>query len=184
MWLITHAVVAASLLLPAAVRLPAAHPRAGGGDPPSRFTVTSRKADDTVVVGGDRERTTFDIKSPSGISRAVIERTGDAWPKAVVVRLHLKGLENLKVSAGDVAVGAAVGVRGGKVEARQWASGKDETPLAADDPRRLAIRVLGKDGKAATRLPLDGGHVEVTLPAAFLRDNPKALTVEWIDFYR
>ncbi len=64
------------------------------GDPPARFTVTTRKADDTVAVGGDRERTTFDVRSPSGISRAVIGRTGAAWPKSVVVRLHLKGLEN------------------------------------------------------------------------------------------
>lgn len=184
MWLITRAVVAASLLLPAAVLLPAAHPRAGGSDPPARFTVTSRKADDTVVVGGDRERTTFDIKSPSGISRAVIARAGDAWPKAVVVRLHLKGLESLRVVAGDVAVGAAVGVRDGTVEARQWTPGKDETPLAPDDPRRLAIRVLGRDGKADARIPLDGGRFEVTIPAAVLRDNPKSLTVEWIDFYR
>ena len=159
-------------------------PSAASDDPPARFTVTTRKADDTVAVGGDRERTTFDVRSPSGISRAVVERTGDAWPKAVVVRLHLKGLESLKVSAGAVAVGAAVGVRDGKVEVRQWTPGKDETPLAADDPRRLAIRVLGKDGKAAAGVPLDGGHFEVTLPAAFLRDNPKSLTVEWIDFYR
>ncbi len=159
-------------------------PRAVGDDPPTRFSVTTRKADDTVAVGGDRERTTFDIKSPSGISRAVVERTDDAWPKAVVVRLHLKGLESLKVSAGTVAVGAAAGVRDGKAEARQWELSKDETPLAPDDPRRLTIRVLDKAGRPATGIPLDGGHFEVTLPAAFLRANPKALTVEWIDFYR
>ncbi|QDU20994.1 hypothetical protein [Urbifossiella limnaea] len=159
-------------------------PPAASDDPPARFTVTTRKADDTVAVGGDRERTTLDVKSPSGISRAVVERTGDAWPKAVVVRLHLKGLENLKVSAGAVAVGAAAGVRDGKVEARQWVPDKDETPLAPADPRRLAIRVLGKDGKTAAGVPLDGGQFEVTLPAAFLRDNPKSLLIEWIDFYR
>jgi hypothetical protein len=176
---------AATLLLTLpAVPLGLTTPRAAGDEPPSQFTITTRKADDAVAVGGDRERTTFDVKSPSGISRAVIERTGDAWPKAVVVRLRLKGLERLKVSAGTVAVGVAAGVRDGKVEARQWVPDKDETPLAADDPRRLAVRVLGKDGKAAAGVPLDGGHFEVTLPAAFLRDNPKALTVEWVDFYR
>lgn len=159
-------------------------PPAASDDPPARFTVTTRKAEDTVAAGGDRERTTFDVRSPSGIGRAVIGRTGAAWPKGVVVRLHLKGLENLKVSAGTVAVGAAVGVRDGKLEVRQWVPGQDETPLAPEDPRRLAVRVLGKDGKAAAGVPLDGGHVEVTLPAAFFRDNPKSLTVEWVDFYR
>ncbi len=175
----------ASLLLTLAVASHGLGTLAGASDePPARFTVTTRKADDTVAVGGDRERTTFDVRSPSGISRAVVERTGDAWPKVVVVRLHLKGLEQLKVSAGTVTVGAAAGVRDGKGEVRQWTAGKDETPLAPDDPRRLAIRVLGKDGKTAAGVPLDGGHFEVTLPATFLRDNPKSLTVEWVDFFR
>jgi hypothetical protein len=181
---IVRTAVVITLLAPAAVLVSLTTPQATGDDPPARFTVTTRKADDTVAVGGDRERTTFDVKSPSGISRAVIERKGDAWPKAVVVRLNLKGLENLKVSALTVAVGAAAGVRDSKVEVRQWVLDKDETPLAPDDPRRLAIRVFGKDGKTAAGVPLDGGHFEVMLPAAFLRDNPKSLTVEWIDFYR
>lgn len=172
------------LVVPVVAVLVSGAAPAGGDDPPARFTVTTRKADDTVTVAGDADRTTFDIKSPSGISRAVVGRTGDAWPKAVVVRLHLKGLENLKVSAGSVAVGAAVGVRDGTIEARQWEWDKAETPLAASDPRRLTIRVLGKDGTAARHLPLDGGHVEVTLPPAFLRANPRSLTVEWVDFYR
>src|SRR5205085_1906168 len=107
-----------------------------------------RKADDTVAVGGDQGRTVFDIKSPSGIGRAVVERKGEAWPKAVVVRLHLKGLECLKVYNGKVEIGAAVGIRDGKVQARQWKGGEDETPLAADDPLRLAVRVPDRDGKA------------------------------------
>ena len=179
-----RAATVTSLLTLSVASLGLTNPAGTSDDPPARFTVTTRKADDAVVVGGDRERTVFDIKSPSGISRAVIERTGDIWPKAVVLRMHLKGLENLKVSAGAVAVGAATGVRDGTVEARQWVLDRDETPLAPADPRRLAVRVLGRDGKAATRIPLDGGHVEVTLPAAFLRANPKSLTVEWIDFFR
>ena len=98
--------------------------------------------------------------------------------------LHLAGLENLKVSNGTVAVGAAVAVRDQKVEVRQWKAGKDETPLAADDPLRLAIRAIDKGGKPAAGIPLDGGHFEVTLPAAFFKDNPKSITLEWIDFYR
>src|SRR4051812_40960287 len=89
-----------SLVALTVITLPLGTPRAAGDDPPARFTVTSRKADDTVAVGGDRDRTVFEIKSPSGISRAVVERKGDAWPKVVVVRLHLTGLENLKVSNG------------------------------------------------------------------------------------
>ena len=32
------------------------------------------------------------VRSPSGLSRMVIERLGDDWPEEIVLRLHLKGL--------------------------------------------------------------------------------------------
>jgi hypothetical protein len=176
--------VAIAVVALTVVSLAAGTPPTGSDDPRPRFTISTRKADDTVEVTGDADRTAFDVRSPSGIGRAVVDRTGDAWPKVVVVRLHLKGLETLKVSNGTVAVGAAAGVRDGKVEVRQWTGDKDETPPAADDPLRLTIRALDTAGKPAAGLPLDGGHFEVTLPAAFFRETPKALTVEWIDFYR
>ena len=89
-------------------------------------------------------------RSPSGISRAVIERAGDTWSKAVVVRLHLKGLENLMMSAGTGAVEAAVGVRDGKGGARQWVLDKDKMPLAAADPPPA--------GDPGTRPGREGGH--------------------------
>ena len=163
----------ASITLVAAVTVSLAVPASTpvGGDPPARFAVTTRKADDTVEVTGDPDRTAFGIRSRSGIGRAVIARTGDGWPKAVVVRLYLRGLENLRLSNGSAEVRAALGVRDGKVEARQWKGDKAETPLAADDPLRLAVRVLDKDGKPAAGRPPDSGHVEVTLPAAFLADT-------------
>src|SRR4051812_20580161 len=117
---------AALLLALSVLSLAAGSLPAGSDDPPARFTVTTRKADDTVEVTGDSDQTVFGIRSRSGIGRAVIERTGDGWPKAVVVRLHLKGLENLRVSNGSAEVRAAVGVRDGKVEARQWKGDKAE----------------------------------------------------------
>src|SRR5262249_21703236 len=86
--LIMRGAVTITLLL-AMTSLSFAAPQGAGGGPPARFTITTRKADDTVTVGGDQERAVLDIKSPSGIGAAVIARTGDAWPKAVVVRLHL-----------------------------------------------------------------------------------------------
>jgi hypothetical protein len=39
------------------------------------------------------------VQSPFGISHAVIERKCETWPDALVLRLHLKGLENFKVTS-------------------------------------------------------------------------------------
>jgi hypothetical protein len=154
------------------------------GDPPARFAITTRKPADAVTPSGDATRTVFDVTSPSGIGRAEVTRTGDAWPKAVTVRLRLGGLEHFTASHGATAIGAAVGVRDGRIKVRAWA-GKDEAKdLAANDPLRAAVRVLDAAGRPAPSLPVQDGVVEVDLPAAFFADNPKAIALDWIDFYR
>jgi hypothetical protein len=48
----------------------------------------------------------------------------------------------------------------------------------------MEIRMVGKDGKPAEAIPLVNGYIEMRLPKAFFRDNPKSITVNWIDFYR
>ena len=55
-----------------------------------------------MEVQTDKEKTVFIVKSPFGISQAVIERTDENWPDAVVLRLHLQGLESFKASNGKV----------------------------------------------------------------------------------
>ena len=54
--------------------------------------ITSKRTDDTVSILGDKDKATIVVKSPFGISQAVIERQEETWPNAVVLRLHLKGL--------------------------------------------------------------------------------------------
>ena len=154
---------------------------ASAGDTP-RFKITSQKQDDTVEVRADKDKTLFVVKSPFGISQAVIERHDDAWPKVVVLHLHLKGLENFRVSNGTVRLEASVSSQGGKV--RQWKDGKEDAPLDEKSPFWADIRIVGGDGKSAREIPLKDGYFEVTLPRALFEGNPKTITVGWIDFYR
>jgi hypothetical protein len=63
---------------------------------PAMFKITTRRKDDGVEVRADKDKTLFIVKSPFGISRAVIERQEDTWPEAVVLRLHLKSLESFR----------------------------------------------------------------------------------------
>lgn len=144
------------------------------------YKITTKRADDSGTVTVEKERTLFAIKSPFGISQASIERTGAKWPDAIVLRLHLKGLENFQVTAGKVTLHAAVG--GGKV--RVWRDGNENAPLDEKSPLWLAIRALTAEGKPTTEAPLRNGYFEVALPKALLEGNPKTLVVSWIDFYR
>jgi hypothetical protein len=153
-------------------------------DQSAKFKIKIKRKDDSVEVRADKDKTLFAVKSPSGIGRAVIERQADTWPKAVVLRLHLKGLEGLRASNGKVTLDAAVSVRDGKVQVRLWKDGKEDPPLDSKSPFWTDIRIVGGDGKPGRELPLKDGYFEAALPRAFFEGDPKAITLSWIDFYR
>jgi hypothetical protein len=154
-------------------------PIAVAGRPP--FTVTTGRDTDKVTISFEKDRTVFVVRSPTGIGRAVIERTGDNWPAGVIVRLHVKGLESFRVANGKVALAVAVSGRGGAEQGvRVWKDGKEDAPLDAKSPFWADVRrVAGGDGK-----PADDGHFEVPLPRAFFEGNPKSIELNRIDFYR
>lgn len=62
-----------------------------------RVTDQSHDARVMVVDLGDTVR--VDITSEKGIGRATLERTA-RWPRAMLFRLHLRGLEGLEMIAG------------------------------------------------------------------------------------
>lgn len=145
-----------------------------------QFKITTKRDTDAVEVTLEKSAAVFSIHSPFGISQAVIERTQDAWPDAVTLRLHLQGLERFQVTNGKTTLEAAVALS----EVRLWKDGQEDAPLTADSPYWTKFRLIGRDDKPATAIPLKNGYIEVTLPKAFFKDNPKSITVNWIDFYR
>lgn len=154
------------------------------GEQPQDFKITMKRKDDTVEVRVEKDRTVFSVKSPFGISQAVVERKGEKWPEAVVLRLHLKGLENFRASNGKVTLDAAVSIQDRKPKVRLWKDGKEDAPLDEKSPFWMDVRILTRDDKPAKELPLKDGYFEMALPRAFFEGNPKSITLNWIDFYR
>jgi hypothetical protein len=154
---------------------------ASEGDAPAKFKISAKRTDDSVEVRANKDKTLFIIKSPTGISQAVIEREAEKWPDNVTLRLNLKGLESLKASNGAVKLDASLA---SDDKMRQWKDGKEDTPLDAKSPLWMKIQILSNDGKPAKEIPLRDGYIEVVLPRAFFADNPKSITISWIDFYR
>jgi len=151
-------------------------------EPP--FRITTKRADDRVDVKTEKGKATFSVHSPFGIGQAAIERTSGTWPDAVLLRLHLKGLENFKVTNGKVKLEGSASLRDGKPLVRAWKDGMEDAPLDAKSPFWIEVRIVGGDGKQAKELPLKGGYFEMPLPKAMFEGNPKSITVDWIDFYR
>ena len=156
---------------------------AAADDPPP-FKMTTKRADDRVDAKIEKGKATVSVQSPFGISQAVIERGGEKWPDAVVLRMHLKGLENFKVTNGKVKLEASASLQDGKAVIRLWKDGKEDALLDAKSPYWIEVRIVGGDGKQAKEIPLKGGYFELPLPRALFEGNPKAVTLSWIDFYR
>jgi len=135
-----------------------------------------------VEVKIEQNKAILSIRSPFGISDAVIERRGEKWPDAVVIRLYVKGLENLQVSNGKAKLEASVSSQDAK--ARLWKDSKEDAPLDAKSALWMEIRMVGSDGQLAKTIPLQDGYFEMQLPRAFLDGNPKVITLNWVDFYR
>ena len=148
----------------------------------SQFEITTKRDNDKVEVKVESGKAVFSIHSPFGISQTVIERTDGNWPDSVILRLHLKGLESFKVSNGKVTLEAAVSSQDGHVQLRK--DGKEDEPLDFKSPYWTEILLFGEDGRQATTIPLTDGYFEISLPKALFEDNPKSVTINWIDFYR
>jgi hypothetical protein len=162
---------------------PAQQGKSSGGQN-AQFKISTQRMDDTIEILAAKDQTVFIVKSPFGISKATIERLADKWPQAVVLRLHLKGLEGFQVTNAKVRLNAAVSFQGGKPLVRVWKDGKENPGLDDKSPFWIPTRVLDADGKPARELPLKDGYVELALPTALFEDNPPSISLQWIDFYR
>ncbi len=146
------------------------------------FKITTKRDNDRVVVEAEKDKVVFSIYSPFGISKVDIERADEKWPEAVVLRLHLTGLEKLIISDEKVKLEASVSTPDGKV--RLWKDQKEDSLLDAKSQFWMEIRMVGADGKPAKTIPSKDGYFEMQLPKVLLEDKPKSITVHWIDFYR
>lgn len=145
---------------------------ATAGNAAEPFTITLRKEADRVSVAEADGMVAFTVESKMGIGGATIEPKAGQWPKRVVLRLRLNGLESLTVSNGKKNWSLSAGADG-HAPRIYWKERGDETPIDKGDAFWSDIKV----SKTPTVF-------EVPLPAGLFDDKPKSLKVDWIDFYR
>ena len=151
---------------------------------PESFTIESKRNDDIVDVQSDTNRTTFSIRSPFGISQAIIKRSDDTWPKSIVLKLHLSGLEKFCVSNNQFAINASVSSHEMPPTIRVWKDDQETEPLQTESPYWIDIQIVEEGQKKGTKIPLHDGCFEVKLPSSLVDGNPPSIEVQWIDFYR
>lgn len=152
--------------------------------PQAAFKITTKRDTDRVDVDINSGKAAISIRSPFGISQAVIHRAEKSWPEAVTLKLHLQGLESFSVSNGKVTIHAAGSSSENKPRPRIWKDNAENVLLDDKSPYWLDLRMIGSDGKPSGAIPLKDGYFEIKLPKRLFEGNPQSITVDWIDFYR
>lgn len=141
--------------------------------------------DDRITWTVVEKNATFDIYSPSGIGRATVRWLAGDYPERVVLRFHLKGLEELRFTYATTIVTVSVASTGGSVVQQQVARDAGEMQaITADSPYWMQTKLVAEHAPSSPSIPLSAGYIEVELPPHFLRTRQTAFAIAWIDFYR
>ncbi len=133
------------------------------------FRVELLKAEDSVAIAVASGDTTVTITSRSGIGRALFVRTGEEWPRRLVVRLKLKGLESLYIASDTFRCRVSLQ---GPQRVPYWKVGSGDRD--ADTP----------EGMVEVNLVRTDGGIDVVVPELMTRGNPRTIRLEWVDFFR
>jgi len=135
------------------------------------FRYTPLKGDPRIVFTTSNELLLIDITSPTGIGGATIDKTAGQWPPKIIMRLHLRGLEDFKFKYGAKIVEVSVSSQNNKVVREELVQAGQVTSLSAGDAYWMNV----------TPNP---GYFDIEAPADFLKSGESTFTIEWIDFYR
>jgi hypothetical protein len=150
------------------------------GTPATAVSNSSNQADaETLPAEGTA---VYDIYSDSGIGSEIFLRPGKQWPTQVILRFHLKGLEEMILSYGATAVTLNIPSHG-QNEMQQSVTRNGQSETGRSDSYQLTVTIVNADGSEGT-IPLEDGTINVTLPPDFHQENPESFNVSWIDFYR
>jgi hypothetical protein len=149
------------------------------------YIIKAGRADTKISISNDQEGpATIVVKSEFGIDRATIRRTRNRWPKQVDVRLHLRGLESLKVESGDTVVEWSLSSTGNHSLRVTVQQGEKLSEIAAGNPYFASLRINSLIGGGGNLIPLQDGYFSLTLPEKLFEGNPAEIRLSWVDFYR
>jgi hypothetical protein len=141
----------------------------------------------TVVTEGDNNQVTpvqedgatiIDVQSPVGIGGADITFLAEPLPAEILLRFHLRGLEDLRFRYGETEIALAVSsMQDRSVRENLVAPDGTETPIEPGDPHWMDVEVVNGYLSPETR-------IEVTVPPDFHVTEQSRFQIHWIDFYR
>ena len=152
-----------------------------GGEP--GFSVITKNQDDQIGIRQENGVTTVDIHSPSGIGTAKFELASGARPEQLILRLHLRGLEEFRLISNQTTIAAS----GSSSEVFNVTSQSviavgNEHSITPIDPLWTRVEIISDQPEK--KIPLEEGFFEITVPKEFIRSAGNSFEIQWIDFFR
>ena len=154
---------------------------AQSGDEPV-FSITAKNQNDQINVQYVNGVIVVDVQSPTGIGSAKLELESGDMPEDMLLRLHLQGLEGIRLISDQVVIVASGSSSEPFVinDQRVISSGS-EYSITPIDPLWIKIEIISDQAK---KIPLEAVYFEINIPRAFLRNAGSSFEIQWIDFYR
>ncbi len=149
------------------------------------LNVVSKKQDVQIAIDASAEQAIIDIVSPSGIGSAEFEISSQALPEKIVLRFHLRGLEEIQFDYGKtVVIGSVASAPGHRIRQHQRDAGSIELePILPNSPYWMNIDLVAQEGMSNT-IPLQSGYIQVEAPEDFIRSQVRRFRIQWVDLYR
>ncbi len=145
--------------------------------------VESADEGDELMISVENSVTTIDITSARGVGAAQVRFPPASAPQQIVLRFHLRGLEQAILDNGTQQLEISVSSHDPYVVSQSLLSEIGVQPLGETDERRAAVELVSTaDSKPI--IPLRDGYIAVTLPSGFIDAAHPLLTLRWIDFFR
>jgi hypothetical protein len=137
--------------------------------------------DGKIAIAREQDRVLATIHSERGIGKAVLKRLGEKWPRQIVLRIHLSGLELFKLTTPSTRLSWSVSSHGQQESTVTLLEESKETALKPGHELYSPITIVPK--KATIPLSQEA-YFEIVLPGPLLKHDESELQLQWIDFYR
>jgi len=151
-----------------------------------RWQVIASKADTKITVHSEGERALLDIFSASGVGSAELEITSPALPRHLLMRFHLRGLEELRFAYAETVITASLSsTQEQKIQQSLSSPGVPAMAeaITSEQPQWMKMRLVPA-GNASSDSGRPPGVIEVEAPRSFIAAGHRRMTIHWIDFYR
>ena len=145
--------------------------------------VLAQGQDDRIDVSVKDRTAYLDVHSGSGIGSAQIKLVSGGPLEQIFLRLHLKGLEELRITDEPMAMILRVSSGENPVVMQSVIDESgEELQIAPGQPNWIDFQIVAN--QPSPRIPLEQGYFELLLPAEMLNSGDQSVSIHWIDFFR